>query len=393
MKIITAIGNPILNIELNKIKEYEILTKDIQYQEGIIEILEEKSNIDFLILSELIPGELSIYELIEKIKKINNKLKIIIILENKKERLEKFLINNNINNIFYNNEVTIKEIISILKKDEEDIKIEINKKPEIIVGASSARPEKQGKREAKIITILGSHESGKSIFSINFVKNLKNKKTLIIDFDILNSSINSILGVKKSSNKKDNIIEINNNFHLINEKDLLFQNKITNNDIKNLLNILKDKYDYIIIDTSSECFFDATKYLIKNSTQSIFLLEANILEIKKAKKLLDIYLNEWYVKKENLNIVLNKYNKNSISIEILKNVFSDIKILGKINYDYKYNLLINDNFRNYLRFIKIKKEYKNIINKLNIKIFENKIKRIGVINYGSKFNRQQFKSI
>ena len=46
--ILTAIGNPMLNNELKKIENINIVNNDIQYQEGIFEILEINKNIDFL---------------------------------------------------------------------------------------------------------------------------------------------------------------------------------------------------------------------------------------------------------------------------------------------------------------------------------------------------------
>ena len=42
IKIVTALGNPCLNTELNKYDDFEIIGKDIQYKDGIIEILELK---------------------------------------------------------------------------------------------------------------------------------------------------------------------------------------------------------------------------------------------------------------------------------------------------------------------------------------------------------------
>ena len=45
-KIITAINNPQLNEELKKEKNFEIIGKDIQYKEAILEILEENDFID-----------------------------------------------------------------------------------------------------------------------------------------------------------------------------------------------------------------------------------------------------------------------------------------------------------------------------------------------------------
>lgn len=369
MKIVTALANPTLNIELRKINNFEIIAPDIQYQDGVIEILEEKNNIDLLILSEIIPGDFSIYEFINEIKKKNNKIGIMIILENKKEELEKYLINNGIFNIYYNNEITINEIINIL--NEENNNIEISKENKIIKYKIKKKLNKIKEKNCNVISILGSYESGKSIFSIILSKSFKNKKVLLIDFDILNNSIHSILGIKKYPNKNKDKVEIKNliykynkNLDLICGVDLLFKNKITNTEIKKLIAELKLKYDYIILDTSSECFYDVTRFLIRNSNECIFLLEANLLEIKKAKKLLSIYIEEWNIKKEKINIVLNKYNYNSIEINLLKNIFFDFKILGKINYDTNYNLLINRNFNQLFKLKKIDNQYKNIIKNL-----------------------------
>ena len=56
MKIATAIGDTYINEKLKKIDNIEIVGKDISYQEGVIEILEEKRDIDILILSNNILG-------------------------------------------------------------------------------------------------------------------------------------------------------------------------------------------------------------------------------------------------------------------------------------------------------------------------------------------------
>ena len=95
-KIITAINSPKLNEELKKQKNFEIIGKDIQYREAILEILEKNDFIDLIIISEKIPGEINLEKLIEKIKIINNEIKIIFILEKENEKLEKILIKNKI---------------------------------------------------------------------------------------------------------------------------------------------------------------------------------------------------------------------------------------------------------------------------------------------------------
>ena len=85
--IITAINNPELNNEIKKEKNLKIIYKDIIYKEGIIEILEEKKEINLIIINYDLPGKIEIEDLVNKIKKINEKIELIFILE--KEDIEK----------------------------------------------------------------------------------------------------------------------------------------------------------------------------------------------------------------------------------------------------------------------------------------------------------------
>lgn len=393
-KIITALAEPQLNNELKKEKDFIVIGKDIQYQEGVIEILETEKEVDFLIISEALPGNEKIENLIEKIKQINNEVNIVIILENKKEELEKNLYSKNVYLILYN-KIEIKEIIKLIKNKKEDenekIKKEINDLKKIIIEQNSKNRQnkKQKIKEVKelnsqkeIICILGSGGVGKSIFTVNLAKSLiyLKKKILIIDFDILNNSLHTILGVKKYSEKiskkikennliKDKIglkelkIKINKRIDLISGINLLFDSKYKINNIQfnNLFNDVKKFYDVIIIDTSSECFFNYTKDIIKKSNINIFIVEPNLLEIQKSKNILKIYKEEWNIDNNKINILFNKFNKNSIDINILKIIFSEYNIIGKIDINNKYNLIINKNANKIDK--NIKKEYLKIIEK------------------------------
>ena len=393
-KIITALAEPQLNNELKKEKDFIVIGKDIQYQEGVIEILETEKEVDFLIISETLPGNEKIESLIEKIKQINNEVNIVIILENKKEELEKNLYSKNVYLILYN-KIEIKEIIKLIKNKKEDenekIKKEINDLKKIIIEQNSKNKQnkKQKIKEVKelnsqkeIICILGSGGVGKSIFTVNLAKSLiySKKKILIIDFDILNNSLHTILGVKKYSEKiskkikennliKDKIglkelkIKINKRIDLISGINLLFDSKYKINNIQfnNLFNDVKKFYDVIIIDTSSECFFNYTKDIIKKSNINIFIVEPNLLEIQKLKNILKIYKEEWDIDNNKINILFNKFNKNSIDINILKIIFSEYNIIGKIDINNKYNLIINKNANKIDK--NIKKEYLKIIEK------------------------------
>lgn len=402
-KIITAIGNPILNEYLKKEEDIIVIGNDIQYQDGIFELLEKDNNINLIIISEIIIGENTIEKLIEKIKIINKNIKIIIILENKNEELENKLIAKGIIKIFYHNNIEINKFIKFIKENKEneneELKQEINDLKKLILENKKIDEENKSKkinnkiknnlfeklnnkylnkkivkREKEIISISGPNGAGKSIITVNLAKvmALKKEKILIIDFDILNNNIHTILGVKKHLIKNNYeienlIIKVNKNIDLLSATEFLFgsKEKIDINEIENTINKLKEKYNKIIIDTSSECFFDFTKTIIKLSNKNIFVTDTNILEIKKAKELLNIYINNWKINKNKFNILFNKYNKESISINILKELFCEFNIIGFLKYNSKYNKLINKNNRFNLIDKKLKKEYLNLKNIIN----------------------------
>ena len=138
MKILTALQNPKTNEILKEKTKHNIIETDIQYQEGILETLEKNNKIDLIIISQLLPGNIGFKDLINKIKIINNNIEIIAILENKNNELKDFLKQKNINSIFYNNEITIDELINVIEekdknKKEMEIKKEIKLLKEIIL--------------------------------------------------------------------------------------------------------------------------------------------------------------------------------------------------------------------------------------------------------------------
>ena len=163
--------------------------------------------------------------------------------------------------------------------------------------------------------------------------------------------------------EKNGKIKINKRIDLISGINLLFDSKYKINNIQfnNLFNDVKKFYDVIIIDTSSECFFNYTKDIIKKSNINIFIVEPNLLEIQKSKNILKIYKEEWDIDNNKINILFNKFNKNSIDINILKIIFSEYNIIGKIDINNKYNLIINKNANKIDK--NIKKEYLKIIEK------------------------------
>lgn len=405
MKILTALQDPKTNEILKEKTKHNIIETDIQYQEGILETLEKNNKIDLIIISQLLPGNIGFKDLINKIKIINNNIEIIAILENKNNELKDFLKQKNINSIFYNNEITIDELINVIEeKDKNKKEMEINKEikllKEIILEnnkkieqnkkekktnkiLSILREEKikiiknskinnikkfknkTNKTQNKIISVVGIPGVGKSIFISLFSKNIKHKKILIIDFDIYNKSLDLIFGYNTKVQQEKAIIKINNNIDLLSKIEIFFKESyIEKNKIKNILDSFSKKYDLIIIDNTSEYSCEHTKEILKNSDSIIFLSDANLIELNKTKKLLEKYINKWKIEKERINVVFNKININSINNKILNNLFSDFNILGKINFSNKYNLIINNNLK--ILNKKINKEYINIIKKMKI---------------------------
>lgn len=381
-KVLTALANPKLNEKLKQTNKFEINYNDIQYQDGVLEIL-KKEEIDILILSEILPGDYNIKNFILEIKKYNKQINIIIFLENKKEELEIFLKTNGIFNIYYNNEINFSKIINNVTKNKNIELINklikenflIKKEKFSFKKIKNKLKNKYKKRNKskiinnKIITISGCAGVGKSIFTINLAQSLKNKKILIIDLDIINNCIHTILGIKNKKEKninnlEDLIIKYNKKIDYISFNQILKNNLFEKENIKSSFEKLKNKYNYILIDISLECLKNENKKIIKNNFLNIFLIEPNLIEIKKAKRILNIYEKEWNIKKENINIIFNKFNIYSINLEILKNIFWNYKIIGKIDFNINYNLLINKNFKCKKELRKIRKNYFNIINKL-----------------------------
>lgn len=408
----TAIGNQNLNQKLKQEDTLEVVSEDIPYKEGIIEVLEKKQ-VDVLILSELLQGEIELKELIEKIKKNSPNIQIILFLEKKNQELENYLYAKGIYSIFYDNQIEIFKVIELIKEENENKQLKreleelkqfviekesnqkgireflqrknekIKNKKLLAIGKVKKEDTSSKQEQTKIICVSGTSGVGKSIFSVNLAKAfMENKsKILIIDFDVLNNSLHTILGIKKYPEKVANkiksnnlleplqieelIMKINNQIDLIAGISLLFdgQYQISKVKIKNILSKLKEKYTVIIIDTSSECFLDYTKEIMKNSNINIFMVEPNLLEIKKAKKLLNIYINQWGIPQKEFHILFNKYNENSIDSSILKNVFSGFTILGKLSNNSEYNLLINKNDTRHLKK-ELQKEYLNVFQRL-----------------------------
>ena len=131
-KIISALGGEFIKKKLED-ASYEVLG-DIDNQESLFKLLNKKTY-NVLILSDSLVGFYSKYGLIKKIKSINKKIKVIVILEESDEKFESYLLGNGIEDFFNNGSFTLEQIISKIDKYDDNKKtqkifIETNTKVE-----------------------------------------------------------------------------------------------------------------------------------------------------------------------------------------------------------------------------------------------------------------------
>ena len=364
-KIITAINNPKLNEELKKENNFKIIGKDIQYREAILEILEENHNIDMIILSEKILGEIKLETLIKKIRLIKEEIKIIFILEKENNELEKLLLKNNIVDIYYNNKINLKEMIKIINKKEINMEEEIVRLRKIVEERDNKDKEienhktkRKNKRHndtniikeeiekkvknmlnkikkvnnsrnmsTKIITFSGNYKSGKTTLSLIISQYLseKNYKVLLIDGDFEKNDLSLIL---KRNKKKKNYFEKNKkiNKNKFNKKRRNIKNRIYH-EYKILINKKNTIYQYQI------------KQIIRLKTQKInrnfnffyglYNLFHNKIKQKEKiiKKIIFIYLKTI------------KYDYNFILVDLSKNNFDTINEILLKNSDINFVLM------------------------------------------------------
>lgn len=410
MRIITAVGNPYLNEKLKSIDSFAIIGKDIQYQEAIIEILEENLDIDCLIINKELPGDIGFYKLINKIKTVKEDIDIYVFLKEKDEDTENYLMSYQIYKIYYLNEINYDEFIKNFFENKNNVFIGINKEinnfKKLILSKNNNEDnysfveniitesfndynyEKYNERKedvvyaeeyndlyeeenCKTVAISGDFGSGKSLFSVFLSKVIskQNKKTLLIDFDLENMSINTLFGVKKYKEKQtyieDCITKVEENLDILCGIDKIINLKETNNNyvVKEIIERLKKEYDFILIDVSSRIDFKYVKMILTYSDKIIFLIEPNLLEISKSNKYLEVFIKDFELEVDKIKIVFNKVNKYKIAITVLEEIFSSFEIIENIEYEEKYNLFINKNANIDFDEMKFNKIYKNLIRK------------------------------
>lgn len=100
INLITAIGNTYIYEKIKKKKNYSVITRDIQYKEGILEALNINKNIQLLLISTKILEE---KYFIEKIREKFEEIEIIIFIDKDYELDIAYFNSKGIYKIYFNN--------------------------------------------------------------------------------------------------------------------------------------------------------------------------------------------------------------------------------------------------------------------------------------------------
>lgn len=383
-KIITAVGSDsICKLLINN--GYEVID-DIPYQDGVLQIL-KKTFTDIIILSEELEGDFDKYIFIDKIKEIDSKVKIIMIVFSEDENYKKFLYSKGIFNIFIDGKSSDEELLNVLsdnmpknaykfdlsKKNALDIKQHGENKKNALKSNLMPKFQKQ-----QVLTFAGCASTGKTTLAVQTAMVLAKynlAKVLLIDFDTENAGISYVMGIDRGPKNPEYVLSPDKNSSLnymidaidkrnfdvnIFEKYVIKSKQFSNLDIltgnkslyisKNVLNFeyytkilecAKSLYDFIVIDTSSNVFLDSIQFSLINANKIFFVTEGNYIALYRANRLLREIFTAWGVPKSKIHVLINKYSKKSLDKLIIKDMIKEYPNTGYISFSDKYEEAIN----------------------------------------------------
>lgn len=381
-KIVTAMGNETLNSELKKYTKYDLYENDLYYQEAVIDVLTE-GNYDILVVSALLQGQFEFGEFVEKIRRVDKTIRIIVVTDELSDSLKRKLNDCNIVDIFFDDRVALTEIVDSIDREEPLLqkysKIK-NDSEQKVAEIKSERYESnitntidtpvivnETIQKQEVIVISGTNGSGKSTVAANFAKVLSGKTTskiLLIDLDTLNGNLDEILDIHKVPQNVEIILDENKKCGLNYAVELISKNRfdtnildeivinaggidvltgntslhycqnvLTEEHYNKILECAKEKYDFIIIDISSNIFLDSTKWSLQQASRVFFVTENNYVSMKKAGQLISVFTDNWKIWKNKIEVIINKERHSGIEFEVVERILSDYKVIGKIKND------------------------------------------------------------
>ena len=402
-KALTAINHPVINEYFRKncpgfLIEYD----DIQYQEGLLEIL-RKDLPDVLVLNEQLPGRFERKVLIEKIRDIDKYFKILIIVAKEDREFSNFLYAKGVFDVFVNDQAEITDLIEAINRQDrvivkvkkeipkevheelQTLKKMLSEKPKVIERKIIVEPPPKVQRQ-EIIAVAGAGAVGKSDLLVQLSVALAQKskaKILNIDLNTEFPALDQFFGIPKEppaidyiiGNEKNSCLNymVDNidkgrfdsnifdelvvkhkkidNLHILTGNYSLYvcQHVLNNGYYKVILDKAKTLYDFIFIDTSGSIFLDSTQFAVTNAIKIFFVVEGTYANLRKSLSILNLYTNTWDVKKDKIEVVVNKYHDHSLDKEVIEEILAGYKVCQYIRYDSRHDYYLNLNIPMMLR--------------------------------------------
>ena len=151
-----------------------------------------------------------------------------------------------------------------------------------------------------------------------------------------------------------------------------------------LYNMVKQIFDTVFIDLSSDITLNVTKDTLKKSDIIYFVVNPQYISIRQAIKYLEFMENVLYIKKEKINIIVNKSQKDSLGNSQIKSMLYNYKVIGNLPYNPQIDSYINGALENF----NVMSDFENIYESLGLEkrrnIFYTKFGIIG--KYLNKIN-------
>ena len=336
IKILVALNNKKIKEKLDLRYKDKVYNYDFVYKEDIISYIEKYNN-NYIILSRLdLSGNMNYLEYIRKIKKINTKNRIIIIIDKLEKEIKEFLFANEVFNIIEGNEI-----------DMEVIYKQINTENKIVY--KTVYKKSNNSDDKRKITVFGSNGSGKSFISslmANSIAKKTKKRVVLVSFDDKNSCLDIINNINcfnfdikhfftgedinydyiSKSISQSNVCK---NLWLMNSDIKLTDNrlKISKSQMQNLTFYLESRFDYVIFDLPNYTLNSNYKILMDIVDEIIFVTSPNYISIKQSKIYLDFIYNKLKIPKDKLKLIINKNGVYSLDIRQIKSI---------LNYENKF---------------------------------------------------------
>ena len=316
-------------------------SKDIEEAELAL----ERKKIDVMLISP--GGEQLKYAYVEKITQKYPLVQVILLEESLKEET--------LHNALY---LGAKDVL-VKPYDAEKLLQSINrvqqlaeKRTEELTYAASFRPKK--KKPGKILTFFSTKGGvGKTFLAINFATALaerSDKRVVLVDLDLDCGNVSLALNLQPKFTILDVVNDIHNMDNDLIESYLLphesglkvlasnvrfdIEDLITSDQVKFILELLQDSFDYVVVDMPGR-FQEASMPALALANQLLVVLTPELSTIRNVKSLLGS-LEDLHFPASRIKIILNKYARSG-EIDV-KDVVATLnqKIDETVGMDYKY---------------------------------------------------------